>query len=101
MWGGVARSALAGAASLAVLVTIASVSAGASASRSDEIYRPKFDPRNFRVAGKNVWLGLTPGKQTIRKGLVNVGHRRVEHIRTYTVTDVYKMINGVRATAVL
>ena len=92
---------LAGAALLATLVAAAVASAGATASRTDEIYRPKLDPRNFVHPGKNPWLGLTAGKQTIRKGLVNVGHRRVEHIRTYTVTDVRKKIDGVLATAVL
>lgn len=39
--------------------------------------------------------------QTIRKGLVTVGDRRVEHVRVYTVTDVSKEIDGVHAVVVL
>lgn len=101
MTGRVGVNLRAGAALLAVLVVAAAATTGATASRSVEIYRPKLEPKNFVNPGKNPWLGLTPGKQTIRKGLVNVGHRRVEHIRTYTVTDVRKKIDGVMATAVL
>jgi hypothetical protein len=64
---------------------------------------PKFSPRRFGnpAAGRNRWLPLKPGLQTIRKGLVNVGDRRVEHLRVYTVTDVSKTINGVRTVIVL
>jgi hypothetical protein len=62
-----------------------------------------FDPANFGepTAGANVLIPLQPGLQTVRKGLVNVGSRRLEHIRVYTITDVSKMIAGVRAVAVL
>jgi hypothetical protein len=86
---------------------IAAVAAGAllacatTVSAGDEPYHPKFDPRNFVVPGKNALLSLTPGKQTVRKGLLNVGHRRVEHVRVYTITDVVKKIDGVPARAVL
>jgi hypothetical protein len=63
----------------------------------------QFSPRDFSdpTAGRNRWLPLKPGLQTIRRGLVNVGSRRLEHIRVYTVTDVSKNIAGVRAVAVL
>ena len=44
---------------------------------------------------------MMPGRQSVRKGLVNVGNRRLVHIRVYTVTDVSKRINGVRAVVVL
>jgi hypothetical protein len=65
--------------------------------------KPEFSPRRFGnpVAARNRWLPLKPGMQTIRKGLVNVGDRRVEHVRIYTVTDVSKMIDGVRTVVVL
>jgi hypothetical protein len=39
--------------------------------------------------------------QTIRRGLVTVGNRRVEHVRVYTVTDVAKRIDGVRTVVAL
>jgi hypothetical protein len=49
----------------------------------------------------NRWLPLRPGSQTVRNGSVNVGHRTLEHIRVFTVTDVYKRIDGVNAVAVI
>jgi hypothetical protein len=62
-----------------------------------------FDPADFGepTAGANEWIPLKPGWQTVRKGLVNVGNRRLEHIRVYTITDVSKKIAGVRTVAVL
>jgi hypothetical protein len=85
---------------LAAAAALAAVCSGtiASAGTAD-----RFDPRNFGnpVAGANKWLPLKPGYQTIRRGGVSRGHRRLLHIRVYTVTDVSKRINGVRAVAVL
>ena len=62
-----------------------------------------FDPADFGdpTAGANEWIPLKPGWQSVRKGLVNVGSRRLEHIRVYTITDVSKMVDGVRTVAVL
>jgi hypothetical protein len=51
--------------------------------------------------GLNEWEVLKPGWQTVRKGLLNVGNRRLQHIRVYTVTDVTKKIAGVQTVAVL
>lgn len=105
MKGAVTLKALAATAVAAGLVAVglATTSAHSSASVGAKPYRPRFDPHNFRapVTGANKLLPLVSGQQTVRKGLVNVGHRRVEHIRVYTVTDVYKKIDGVRAVAVL
>lgn len=62
-----------------------------------------FDPKNFGSSPTDVnpWLPLTPGLQTVSEGSVNVGTRRLTHIRVATVTDVTKMIDGVRAVLVL
>jgi hypothetical protein len=62
-----------------------------------------FAPADFGepTAGANEWIPLQPGWQTVRKGLVNVGNRRLEHVRVYTITDVSKKIAGVRTVAVL
>jgi hypothetical protein len=64
---------------------------------------PRFSPSKFGdpTAARNKWLPLKPGTQTIRRGLVNVGNRRVEHVRVYTITDVSRSIDGVRTVAVL
>ena len=62
-----------------------------------------FDATNFADSPTDVnpWLPLTPGLQTVSKGAVNVGTRRLQHIRVNTVTDVTKEIDGVRAVLVL
>jgi hypothetical protein len=49
----------------------------------------------------NLWQPLTPGLQSVARGHVNAGNRRLPHTRVYTVTDVVKVINGVRSVAVL
>ncbi len=62
-----------------------------------------FDAKNFTVdlTDVNPWLPLTPGLQTVSKGAVNVGTRRLQHVRVNTVTAVTKVIDGVRAVLVL
>jgi hypothetical protein len=54
-----------------------------------------------RATPANLWQPLTPGLQSVARGYVNVGNRRLPHIRVYTVTDVVKVIGGVRSVAVL
>jgi hypothetical protein len=65
--------------------------------------QPKLDRSNFGnpASARNKWFPLKPGYQSVRLGKVNRGHRRLEHRRVYTVTDVFKTINGVRSVAVL
>jgi hypothetical protein len=62
-----------------------------------------FDPKNFGavLTDVNRWLPMAPGIQAVQKGYVFVGGRRLPHIRVTTVTNVTKMINGVRAVLVL
>ena len=62
-----------------------------------------FDPRNFAnpAIGANTWLPLRPGYQWVREGGTDVGHRRVPHRVTRTVTNVSRAVNGVRTVAVL
>jgi hypothetical protein len=52
-------------------------------------------------APANPWQPLTPGLQSVARGFVNAGNRRLPHTRVYTVTDVVKVIHGVRSVAVL
>jgi hypothetical protein len=49
----------------------------------------------------NLWQPLTPGLQSVARGFVNAGSRRLPHTRVYTVSDVVKVIHGVRSVAVL
>jgi hypothetical protein len=97
----------AAAATLAALCCCALVAGcggdGDEASARAQSTNDRFDPRNFvdPVAGENKWLPLEPGTQTVREGLVNVGHRRLSHRVVTTVTDVFKQVGGVRTVAVL
>jgi hypothetical protein len=63
----------------------------------------RFDPKNFGASFTDVnrWVPMTPGIQSVSKGFVSVGGRRLPHIRVTTITDVTKVVNGVRAVVVL
>jgi hypothetical protein len=62
-----------------------------------------FSPKNFGATPTDVnqWVPLTPGLQSVSKGFVTVGDRRLPHIKVTTVTDVTKEIDGVRAMLIL
>ncbi len=62
-----------------------------------------FDPKNFgaSLTDVNPWVPLTPGIQAVTEGSVNVGDRNLPHVKVTTVTDVTRMVNGVRAILVL
>jgi hypothetical protein len=53
------------------------------------------------MADVNRWVPMAPGIQSVMKGFVTVGGRRLPHVRVVTITDVTKMIDGVRAVLVL
>jgi hypothetical protein len=63
----------------------------------------KFDAKNFvdPLGGQNSWYPLVPGTQTLRDGSINRGSRKLHHELRVTITDVTKMINGVKTVAVL
>ena len=63
----------------------------------------EFFPKNFgpELSHVNTWLPMSTGVQSVRRGFVTVGDRRIPHIRVTTVTDVTKKIDGVRAVLVL
>jgi hypothetical protein len=94
-----------GLAALLSLSPILSACGGASRSESAPA-KPrevKFDRANFGhpATGANAWLPLKPGTQWVREGSTLVGDRKVPHEVTTTVTDVYRVIDGVRTVAVL
>jgi hypothetical protein len=62
-----------------------------------------FDPKNFSASPTDVnqWVPMVPGIQSTMKGFVNVGDRRLPHVRVTTITDVTKAVSGVRAVLVL
>ena len=54
------------------------------------------DPR----IGSNKWFPLVPGTQWVREGTTLIGNRVVPHQVTTTVTDVIRVIAGVKAVLV-
>src|SRR5215204_4831669 len=63
----------------------------------------KFDPKNFSepTCDLNKWYPLVPGTQTLRDGSITRGSRKLHHQLRVTVTDVTKVVNGVRTVLVL
>jgi hypothetical protein len=91
---------------VAVLACISAVACAGndrSSAAARRVTETPLDPGNFGPPGTdtNTWVPLTPGYQTVKLGGVNRGHRRLTHREVFTVTDVVKEIDGVRAFAVL
>lgn len=80
-----------------VLTSAASGRAARAASASDV-----FDPGRFPHprAVTNPWLPLEPGMQLVYRGMTVEGTRRVHHRLVSTVTDLTKVIDGVRTVVV-
>ena len=98
------RRALAARAMLALCFgALAAAAAGQQASAGATGAEGRFDPSLFGnpAGGAGKWLPLRPGYQSVRRGGVSRGSRRLPHIRVFTVTAVTKQIAGVRAVAVL
>ena len=99
-----ARGLAVAAAVIACAATAAACgSDGTSSAAPKHVTETPLDASNFGPPGTatNKWVRLTPGYQTVELGGVNRGHRRLTHRRVYTVTDVVKEIDGVRAFAVI
>ena len=65
--------------------------------------RFRFDARQFvdPTLSTNPYHPLRPGMQWVRSGTTEVGHRKVPHSVTSTMTDVTRMIDGVPVIAML
>jgi hypothetical protein len=61
-----------------------------------------FDPRNFShpTTIDNRWTPLRPGMEYVFEGTANRGHGRRPHRVITTVTDLTKVIDGVRAVVI-
>ncbi len=89
---------------LTVALFVAACGSGAApqATKTLTFSSGYFNAKNFvdpRV-GSNRWLPLTPGTQWVRDGTTLVGNRAVPHKVLSTVTDVIRVINGVKTVAV-
>ena len=89
------------AASLLVAVLSASASSGPAprATTGGEISADDFDPSLFDDSSAtidNEWLPLTPGTRWVWKGSTEEDGESIPHRLVFTVTDLTKVINGVR-----
>jgi hypothetical protein len=68
------------------------------ATTAQDVTDKDFDVRGFAHPTKidNRWLPLAPGTQFIYEGRSNRGHGRLPHRVVFTVTDLTKVIDGVR-----
>jgi len=103
--GALAVVAMLGSVALAACGTSGATTAPAATAttRSPRAITEKdFDPRNFPVAPKvdNRWYPLVPGTQLIMEGRANRGHGRLPHQVVTTVTDLTKVVNGVRTVVI-
>jgi predicted small lipoprotein YifL len=81
----------------------ATAPAATATTRSQRAITEKdFDPRNFPAAPKvdNRWYPLVPGTQFVMEGRANRGHGRLPHQVVTTVTDLTKVVNGVRTVVI-
>jgi hypothetical protein len=82
---------------------LSNAEAGAQKSGTHEKGFEEFDRNNFDRSTNidNKWFPLKPGTQYVYKGTTQEEKKRVPHRLVFTVTDLAKMINGVRAIVVL
>ena len=86
----------------AVSLLVLSASAYGSESPRKEVSAKDFNPRNFDRSTliDNEWLPLKPGTQYVYEGSTLEGRKRVPHRVVFTVTDLTKVIDGVRALVI-
>jgi hypothetical protein len=89
------------------VATLASLVAAGCGSRNEappstRVSAKVFDPANFDRSARvdNEWLPLNPGTQLIFAGSTKEENSRVPHRLVSTVTDLTKVVNGVRAVMI-
>jgi hypothetical protein len=89
------------------VATLASLVAAGCGSRNEAALSTRvsakvFDPANFDRSARvdNEWLPLNPGAQLIFAGSTREENSRVPHRLVSTVTDLTKVVNGVRAVMI-
>ena len=88
---------------LAILVAAGlGLSSGIAVAQNPERKFEDFNRNNFDQSHNvdNKWFPLTPGTQHVYKGFTQDGKKRVPHRLVMTVTDLVKVIDGVRAAVV-
>jgi hypothetical protein len=95
---------LGGAAAATLCAGLLAACGGGSSSAGEGVKHAPINAGEFgarTATGANQWFPLKPGYQSVRLGAVNRGSRRLPHRRVYTVTDVSKVISGVRTVIAL
>jgi len=74
----------------------------ATAEVTKDVTEKDFDRGNFPATAKvdNPWYPLVPGTQYILEGRANRGEGRLPHRVVFTVTDLTKVIDGVRTIVI-
>jgi hypothetical protein len=92
---------------LAAVMALACVSLSgggvmAQKSGAPEVKLEAFDRNNFESSTNidNKWLPLRPGMQWTYEGFTSEENKRIPHRVVQTVTDLTKVVNGVRAVVV-
>jgi hypothetical protein len=90
---------------VSVVVTCLALSSGgalAQKAKATEDALEAFDRNNFVNSANvdNKWLPLQPGTQLVYKGFTQEDEKRVPARVVQTVTDLTKLVNGVRAVVV-
>ena len=88
---------------LGLSLLAASCSFGSNDAAAPTVYHETpFNPSNFvdPRAASNKWFPLTPGTQIITQGTTLIGNRKVPYQVIKTVTDVIRVIDGVKTLLV-
>ena len=83
-------------------VVLSGGSVMAQKSKAPDVRLEVLDPNNFDSSANidNKWLPLQPGTQWVYEGFTREENTRVPHRVVQTVTDLTKVVNGVRAIVV-
>jgi hypothetical protein len=81
-----------------LVVLMSAVAVGAAAGQTQANPCEKFDPDNFDRSTNidNPWFPLRPGTQFVYEGVTEEDGERIPHRVVFTVTDLTKVIEGVR-----
>ncbi|WP_192384964.1 hypothetical protein [Mesorhizobium silamurunense] len=94
----ISRIVLAAAASLIVPAASAGTGVSLLDVPTETLDPSSFDQTSFQVT--NEWLPLKPGTRLVYKGVTMEDDEQIPHTEIFTVTDLTKVIDGVRAVAV-
>jgi hypothetical protein len=92
------RALIASLLTVCAVTSLAACGNSSQGSAAPQVSTKHLVPANFDdpATGRNPYLPLVPGTQTVREGTTEVGGRAVPHQVTTTVTDAYRTVHGIR-----